>query len=185
MVLRLLVVHVTGTAARDGSAPPADQCQCQSRHTSQHNAGRAADFDRAAHVHRPRAPAVFVRRILDVGSARRHAPARRIRMSGTVCRTRRRPDALSADPHSRSRSPVGCGIAMSFLLCLCMMSFVSAPHLLSEALRPDADPGWPIRRDRLARLDCRRIFLSGRERTLESSPITVAAFFDTGNLDMA
>ena len=80
---------------------------------------------------------------------------------------------------------VGCGIAMSFLLCLCMMSFVSMPHLLSEALRPDADPGWPIRRDRLARLDCRRIFLSGRERTLESSPITVAAFFGTGNLDMA
>lgn len=107
-------------------------------------------------------------------------------MSGTVCRTRRRLDALSADPHSRSRTS-GRLRYRHELPALPMHDVVchARPHLLSGALRPDADPGWPIRRDRLARLDCRRIFLSGRERTLESSPITVAAFFDTGNLDMA
>lgn len=93
-------------------------------------------------------------------------------MSGTVCHTRRRrrrPDVPSADPLSRSgtfgrlryrhelpASPVPD------------VACHARPHLLSGALRPDADPGWPIRWDRFARLDYRRIFLSGRTRTLES-----------------
>ena len=90
MVLRLLVVHVTlqgllfGTAVRPLLASAGAG-------TSQHNAVRVADSDRAAYVHRQCAPAAFVRRTLDVGSARRHAPTRRIRMSGTVCHTQHCP----------------------------------------------------------------------------------------------
>ena len=121
---------------------------------SQHNAVRAADSDRATHVHRQRTPAVFVRRTLDVGSARRHAPARRIRMSGMVCHTRRRrrrPDA----PSSRSTQSISHRTSgrMRYRHVFPVLHDVvchTRPHLLSGALRPDADPGRliPVHRHR-------------------------------------
>ena len=137
MVLRLLVVHVTLQGLLLGTAVSSLLASARAG-ASQHNAVRAAGSDRAAHVHRQRAPAVFVRRTLDVGSARRHAPARRIRMSGTVCHTRcrrRRPDVPSAYPLSRSRTS-GRLRYRHELPALPVHDVVchARPHLLSGAL---------------------------------------------------